>query len=132
MISANKGHIINISSVCGIQGSDRLTDYCATKFAVYGFSESLRIELKVANPRSKIVISTVCPFYVRTPMFSGVEFDHLNWLDVAMEPEYAVKQIFHGILLEKKLIYVPRFLTTLVGFLKAYATESLYSLILFK
>ena len=46
MINLNKGHIVNISSVCGIMGGGKLTDYCSTKFAVYGFTESLCLEPK--------------------------------------------------------------------------------------
>jgi all-trans-retinol dehydrogenase (NAD+) len=49
MIKHNSGHIVNVASVCGLMGTYKLTDYCATKFAAVGFSESLRVELKVTN-----------------------------------------------------------------------------------
>ena len=40
MIRTNKGHIVNVSSVCGMVGGYKLTDYCSSKFAVTGFTES--------------------------------------------------------------------------------------------
>lgn len=37
---------INMSSCLGIGAVARMTDYCASKFGVYGFSEALRLEMK--------------------------------------------------------------------------------------
>jgi all-trans-retinol dehydrogenase (NAD+) len=120
MIKLNKGHIVNISSMVGILGGDKLSDYCATKFAVYGFSESLRIELKCLNKDNKIKVTTVCPFHIKTPMFEAVKFHHFNWLNVSMEPEYVAKQIIHGILMNKELIYLPRLLSYLCSLFKGF------------
>ena len=120
MIKLNKGHIVNISSMVGILGGDKLSEYCATKFAVYGFSESLRIELKCLNKDNKIKVTTVCPFHIKTPMARNLKFKHLHWLGVTMEPEYAVKKIIHGILLNKELIYMPRLLAYAFSLLKGY------------
>lgn len=45
-IKANKGQIIFISSIAGLLGLPNASVYCASKGALRGFSESLRIELK--------------------------------------------------------------------------------------
>lgn len=42
----NNGRIINVSSVAGLTGAPFLSAYCASKHAVEGFSDSLRMELK--------------------------------------------------------------------------------------
>ena len=42
----NNGHIVTISSAAGIVGASMLTDYNASKFAAFGFDESLRMEFK--------------------------------------------------------------------------------------
>lgn len=112
MIELNKGHIVNISSVCGLMGAYKLTDYCSSKFAVVGFTESLRVELKTVNPDNQIVVSTVCPFHVKTKLFNGIEFSHLKWLKLSMEPEYVAQKIVDGILLKKELIFIPSFSTS--------------------
>ncbi|MDB4987300.1 MAG: short-chain dehydrogenase/reductase [Myxococcaceae bacterium] len=46
---AEEGHIVNISSLFGLMGIPQQTSYCSSKFAVRGFSESLRIELASSN-----------------------------------------------------------------------------------
>ncbi|WP_413726970.1 SDR family oxidoreductase [Sodalis sp. RH16] len=46
MRAQRSGHVITVSSTCGIAGFDGASIYCATKFAVSGWSESLSIELE--------------------------------------------------------------------------------------
>jgi short-subunit dehydrogenase len=51
------GHIINVSSVVGKRGLPLSGIYCATKFALQGISESLRVEVKDAG----IDVSIISP-----------------------------------------------------------------------
>jgi short-subunit dehydrogenase len=53
-----------VSSVAGYIGVFGMTAYSASKFAVIGFSEALRSELK----RFNITVSVLCPPDVDTPM----------------------------------------------------------------
>ena len=46
MMKRNSGHIVAISSIAGLAGTAGMTDYCASKFAAYGFNEALRVEMK--------------------------------------------------------------------------------------
>jgi uncharacterized protein len=62
MLARGCGHIVNISSVAGHIGALNMAGYCASKFAINGFSESLYHELK---PRG-IAVSVVCPGPVKT------------------------------------------------------------------
>lgn len=55
MIERRSGHIINISSMAGFLGVFGYTAYGASKFAVTGFSESLRAELKMHGVRVSVV-----------------------------------------------------------------------------
>ena len=57
-------HIVNLSSIFGIVAPPGQTAYCAAKFAVRGFSESLRHELSMAN--SPVRLSVVHPGGVLT------------------------------------------------------------------
>lgn len=118
MINNNEGHIVNVASVCGFLGSYKLVDYCSSKFAVMGMTESLRIELKVLNPNNKIKVATVCPFHVKTKLFNGVEFSRLKWLSLSMEPEYVADQIVDGILKGKELIPIPNVTTHILWAIK--------------
>ena len=58
------GYIVNVSSMAGLLGVFGMTAYSATKFAINGFSESLRQELK---PKG-IMVSVLCPPDTDTPM----------------------------------------------------------------
>jgi 3-dehydrosphinganine reductase len=55
MIARGSGHIINISSVAGFLGVFGYTAYGASKYAVRGFSDTLRAELKPLGIRVSIV-----------------------------------------------------------------------------
>ena len=57
MIKQKGGKIINISSVAGKRGIPLLSAYCASKFAVIGFTQSLAFEVAKHN----IYVNAVCP-----------------------------------------------------------------------
>jgi all-trans-retinol dehydrogenase (NAD+) len=113
MIKNNKGHICNMASVCGLMGSYKLTDYCSTKFAVIGLTESIRSELKAVNSYNKVQTTVVCPFHVKTKLFNGVEFQRLNWAGLSMDSEVVAQEIVDGILLNKEFLVIPKAQTSL-------------------
>lgn len=57
MMARRSGHIFNMSSVMGRVGTPFHGAYCATKFAVQGLTDSLRIELRSYN----VHVTCVCP-----------------------------------------------------------------------
>jgi NAD(P)-dependent dehydrogenase (short-subunit alcohol dehydrogenase family) len=65
LIAAGKhGSLINVSSqMAHVGGPDRAV-YCATKFAVEGFTKAMAIEW---GPRG-IRVNTICPTFIRTPL----------------------------------------------------------------
>ena len=56
------GHIVNVSSVFGLIAPEEQTAYCSSKFAIRGFTESLRHELD----GTKISVSSVHPGGIKT------------------------------------------------------------------
>jgi len=52
-----RGRIVNISSNCGKMGYPKLAAYCASKFGIIGFTESLAMELAPAG----ITVNAICP-----------------------------------------------------------------------
>jgi len=65
LMQAKGGHIVNVSSMAGFVGVYGFTDYCASKFAIIGFSEALRSEFKPMG----IKVSVLCPPDTDTPGF---------------------------------------------------------------
>ena len=61
---SDEAHIVNISSLFGLIAPPGQSAYCASKFAVRGFSESLRRELEAEGAR--IAVTTVHPGGVAT------------------------------------------------------------------
>jgi short-subunit dehydrogenase len=68
------GHIINISSIAGLNGIVQGSGYSATKFAVRGISHSLYAELR----EDGIKVSCVYPGSVATNFFDEVEGVTIN------------------------------------------------------
>lgn len=65
LLAQNNGRIVNISSVSGENGTPFLASYCASKYAIEGFSESIRRELKIYG----ITVCIVGPGSVKTPIW---------------------------------------------------------------
>ncbi|WP_433733252.1 SDR family NAD(P)-dependent oxidoreductase [Nocardia sp. CA-129566] len=62
MIERGSGHVVNVSSAAGILANPALSAYSATKFAVFGLSEALRMELR----EHRIGVTAVCPGVINT------------------------------------------------------------------
>lgn len=60
----NQGHFVFIGSIFGSLGFPHFATYCASKFAVHGFSQALRRELVNTN----IGVSYIAPRGINTPM----------------------------------------------------------------
>jgi len=71
MKTRRSGHIVNVSSMAGFVGVFGLTDYCASKFAVVGFSEALRQELRPFG----VGVSVLCPPDTDTPGLARENLD---------------------------------------------------------
>lgn len=71
MIERNHGHICNIASAAGMIANPKMSVYVASKWAVIGWSDSVRIELK--QMKSKVRFTTIAPYFINTGMFDGVK-----------------------------------------------------------
>ena len=83
------GHIINIASIAGTQGLPEGTAYCASKFAVRGFSQSLYKEARPFN----VKVSCVYPGSVQTDFFKNYPAITAN--DDMMKPHEIAESIIH-------------------------------------
>jgi NAD(P)-dependent dehydrogenase (short-subunit alcohol dehydrogenase family) len=72
---AQGGKIVNMSSVSGKRGAARYAAYCASKFAIRGFTQSLAMEL---GPYG-INVNAVCPGLIET--------ERIDDMAAAMAPE---------------------------------------------
>jgi NAD(P)-dependent dehydrogenase (short-subunit alcohol dehydrogenase family) len=110
-------HIVNLSSVFGLIGPPGQTAYASSKFAVRGFSESLREELRAT---SSIKVTSVHPAGIATPIAHSARAGHgvapearrdaeEYFKKVAtIQPEEAARVIVKGILGNKNRVLIGR------------------------
>ena len=90
MLQRNRGHICNIASAGGMLGNPKMSVYGASKWAVIGWSESMRIELQ--QKKSNVHVTTVAPYFISTGMFKGVRS-----IFPILKPEPTAKKIIRAI-----------------------------------
>ena len=110
------GHIVIISSEAGLIGIYGYTSYAASKYALVGFAECLRSELKV----HKIDVTLVCPPEVDTPFLAAEssippEARALKNLAGTLKPGPVALSIVKGIT-GKKFLVIPGLMARLLFF----------------
>jgi NAD(P)-dependent dehydrogenase (short-subunit alcohol dehydrogenase family) len=107
-------HIVNMSSISGLLGLGGQTHYCASKFAVRGFTEALRQELL----NTSVKVTTVYPGGIRTPIVRNARiaasanpvqaaavqklFSKLNLLS----PDHAAQLVINSVLHDKSRLLI--------------------------
>ena len=107
MIRMRRGHIVNISSVAGLVGIARLSDYCASKFAMLGFHNSLRMEL---CDYKNIHSTCICPYFFRSDLFNkskGFPWP-LNYIMYVYSLEEISRLIYRDVKSVKDLVIYPK------------------------
>jgi short-subunit dehydrogenase len=103
MIAQNSGHICNIASSGGLISNPKMSVYAASKWALIGWSDSLRLEMKQLN--KDIHITTIMPYYINTGMFDGVK----SRLPI-LEPEAAALTIVKAIEKNTRMLTMPGYI----------------------
>lgn len=115
MSKRKSGHIINIASMAGKMATPKSTVYSATKFAVLGFSNALRLELKPHN----VAVTTVNPGPIETEFFDKADpsGDYLASLGMlVLEPKKLAVTIVNSMQRPKREINRPRIMETAARF----------------
>ena len=98
MLARGSGHIVNICSIGGVIGMIGYTAYAGSKFAMRGFSDSLRAELKLKGIDMSLVIppDTNTPQLAWESSFRPQVLNVISSLDEAIEPEVVARDIIQG------------------------------------
>lgn len=103
---ANPGRarrILNIASAVATMAHPKMSVYAASKWAMFGWSDSLRLELQHAG-LTHINVTTFCPGYIDTGMFAGVRAPLLT---PVLTPEAAVNAAWRAMVAGKPVLYTP-------------------------
>ena len=92
MLERGSGTIVNVASITGLMGYARMSGYCATKFAMVGWSEALRDEVVGRGVR----VALVCPATTDTEFFVKAERGKMpgaSRLMLAVSPERVARAV---------------------------------------
>lgn len=103
LIRSPRGHLVNIASASSFVGLPWGSSYAASKWAVLGFSESIRLEMKERG-LDHVTVTTVCPSYISTGMFDGVKTPLLSPM---LTPKKVVSAIVNGMRRREALVQAP-------------------------
>lgn len=101
MLPRGRGHIVNIGSMGSVLPCAGIATYCATKHAVLGYTDSVRLE----NRGRGLHFSTIMPTLTNTEMVAGV--GHARGFKNA-EPEDVARAVVGVIAKPKRRVVVPR------------------------
>jgi NAD(P)-dependent dehydrogenase (short-subunit alcohol dehydrogenase family) len=78
MVKAERGNIVNMSSICGFVGQAGTAAYVATKHGVIGLTKTVALEYGTQGIRC----NAVCPTYVQTPLTLAELKDPAIWTEL--------------------------------------------------
>jgi short-subunit dehydrogenase len=130
MLKQKSGHIINIASIDGLIATPGSSVYCATKFGVFGFSDSLRRQLH----GSGIHVSAFCPGYTPSEITPRLKAHVDGRPDAPHHPglmptSYVADQIARLVHHPRRMVILPRSwsVLVLVAFLFPAVADALVS-----
>jgi 3-oxoacyl-[acyl-carrier protein] reductase len=100
MIERKTGTIVNIASLSGKNGFATGSLYCASKFAVHGFSESIMLEAREHNIR----VITLFPGSVDTEFFNNANIQPMN-RDKILKPEDVASIVTFSVTIDKRCMF---------------------------
>jgi short-subunit dehydrogenase len=105
MVAKKEGHVVNMASAGGLLGVPYISDYCATKFAVVGLTESLRQEFKLRGLRN-IRFTYVCPNTVSGHV-RGRQGDHPHPGAGPLQPHHGYRDFIRDHSWKRRLKFDP-------------------------
>ncbi len=103
LIARPDAHLVNIASASGFVGLPNGSTYASSKWAVIGFSESIRLELSLQGHRH-VHTTIVCPSYVATGLFDGAKAVRTTGI---VDPEHLADLVVRAVLRNKVYVLTP-------------------------
>lgn len=101
--NGRESRVLNVASASGLLSVPRMSVYTASKWAVIGWSDSLRLELLRAG-HGHVKVTTLIPSYIKTGMFAGARAPLLTPL---LEPDYVVGKAWAAMKAGKPRLFLP-------------------------
>jgi all-trans-retinol dehydrogenase (NAD+) len=101
--SPREARVVNIASAAGTVANPRMSVYAASKWAVIGWSDSLRLEL-TQQGFGHVRVTTVAPSYISTGMFDGARGPLFTPI---LTPEHVVDKVWRAMLAGRPMLMLP-------------------------
>ena len=101
--NGREARVLNVASASGLLSVPRMSVYTASKWAVIGWSDSLRLELQRAG-HCHVKVTTLIPSYIKTGMFAGARAPLLTPL---LEPGDVVDKAWAAMKAGKPRLFLP-------------------------
>lgn len=127
MLAQDRGVVVNLSSAGGAVGVAGLSVYAATKWAVWGFSESLRHEVWNGDNRG-VHIASVHPNFLKSGLFEGARLPRLGGLIVPRVKDHDVvaRAIVEDAIARRKNVVMRPKSVRLAPFLRGVLPDTLF------
>jgi short-subunit dehydrogenase len=103
MASGRECRIVNIASAAGLISNPKMSVYAASKWALIGWGDSVRLEL-TREGHKNVKLTTVMPSYISTGMFDGARGPLMTPL---MKPDYVVGRVWKAMHSGKPTLMLP-------------------------
>ena len=103
MTSGRECRIVNIDSAAGLIANPKMSVYAASKWALIGWGDSVRLEL-AREGHKNVKLTTVMPSYISTGMFDGARGPLMTPL---MKPDYVVERVWKAMHSGKPMLMLP-------------------------
>jgi len=124
MSSGRECRIVNIASAAGLISNPKMSVYAASKWALIGWGDSVRLELK-REGHGNVKLTTVAPTYISTGMFDGARGPLMTPL---MKPDYVVGRVWKAMRAGKPMLMLP-WTVHLSKFLKGVLPQRVFDVI---
>ena len=112
MIERGSGHIVNISSLAGWVGARGMSSYCASKFGLRGFGESLSADLHGTG----VHVTNIYPSFSQTPILDSPQYGYEQKLTVpphlVSNPAHVVERMIAGVRRRKLHVFPDKYART--------------------
>ncbi len=120
LLTRPDAHLVNLASAAGLIGLPYGSTYASSKWAVIGFSESVRLEASMM-PANRLHVTTVCPLYVSTGLFEGARPPRLTRM---LTPDRLADRVVRAVLHNRPFVRTP-WLVKITPMLKALLPGSM-------
>ncbi len=110
MLERGSGHIVNIASLAGENPTPGMATYCASKQAVLGFTETMRLEYRGTG----VHFSAVLPTFTRTELIAGTKAP----MGLLAEPQDVARAVARLIARPRRRVTVTRLAGVAMAFNK--------------